>query len=388
MSDAERYASAAAGSGSEARASAVRRCLHALDNDGGLPLSIPQWYAGSGKSALHDRGGDRRRFYTQPPPFSCGIDLHARSMEVCLVTQDGDLRLHRNMPAAPAPFLTAVPPSRAGLVVAVACLCTWSWLADRWAHEGRPCGLGPALSMPALQGGQAKNDTSASPQRAARLRGGMLPQAYGSPAKRRATRDLVRRRTPLLHKRAERLAHGHHPKSHDHLPELGQKSADTATRAGVAERCPAAAGQKTRAVALALRTDDEALRKDLERSILTPTKPHEAQPLALLHTLPGRGKILRRGWLSALPQSDRFPRGQDCAASCRLVPCRTEAGGKRVRPAGKKIGTAPRTGALSEAATRFLRNTPQGPKLLRRLEKPPATGKALSIRAPTLGRAV
>jgi hypothetical protein len=37
------------------------------------------------------------------------------------------------------------------------------------------------------------------------LRGGMLPQAYAYPATRRATRDLLRRRLPLVRQRAERL---------------------------------------------------------------------------------------------------------------------------------------------------------------------------------------
>jgi hypothetical protein len=41
---------------------------------------------------------------------------------------------------------------------------------------------------------------------AALLRGGMLPQAYVYPAAMRATRDLLRRRTHLMRKRAELLA--------------------------------------------------------------------------------------------------------------------------------------------------------------------------------------
>jgi hypothetical protein len=56
----------------------------------------------------------------------------ARPLHVRLHLESrGDIRLHRNMQAAPAPFLRAIAPSRDGLVVAVACLCTWYWLADR-----------------------------------------------------------------------------------------------------------------------------------------------------------------------------------------------------------------------------------------------------------------
>ena len=55
---------------------------------------------------------------------------------------------------------------------------------------------------------------------------------------------------------------------------------------------------------------------------------------------------------------------------------------------GKKIGNAHLKWAFSEAATLFLRNNPQGQKLLARLEKKHDKGKALSILAHKLGRAV
>ena len=55
---------------------------------------------------------------------------------------------------------------------------------------------------------------------------------------------------------------------------------------------------------------------------------------------------------------------------------------------GKKIGNAHLKWAFSEAATLFLRNNPQGQKLLARLEKKHDKGKVLSILAHKLGRAV
>jgi Transposase len=128
-----------------------------------------------GKTLTHSRGGDLRRFYTKPHPFYCGIDLHARSMYVCLVNQEGDILLHRNMKAAPDPFLKAVAPYRDGLVVAVECIFTWYWLADLCADEGIPFVLGHALSMKAIPGGKAKHDKIDSQKIAALLRGGHAP---------------------------------------------------------------------------------------------------------------------------------------------------------------------------------------------------------------------
>src|SRR5215470_5135730 len=125
---------------------------------------------------------DLMRFYTNQHACYCGIDLHARSMYVCIVHHDGEGLLHRNMQAAPEPWLKAIAPYREGLVVAVECRFTWYWLADLCAHEGIAFVLGHALSMKAIHGGKAKNDKIDGHKIAGLLRGGMLPQAYVYPA--------------------------------------------------------------------------------------------------------------------------------------------------------------------------------------------------------------
>jgi len=333
-------------------------------------------------------GGDPMRFYTKQHQFYCGIDLHARSMYVCMVSQEGEILVHRNMKAAPEPFLKTVAPYRDGLVVAVECIFTWYWLADLCTQEGIPFVLGHALYMKAIHGGKAKNDKIDSQKIAALLRGGMLPQAYVYPAEMRATRDLLRRRTHLMRKRAELLAHVQNTNSQYNLPEIGKKIAYKANRTGVAERFDDAAVQKTIEVDLALITYYDALLKDLELSLLKTAKQHDAHTLYLLQTIPGIGKILSLVLLYEIHDIHRFPSVQDFASYARLVKCSKESGGKRLGTSGKKIGNAHLKWTFSEAATLFLRNNPQGQKLLARLEKKHDKGKALSILAHKLGRAV
>ncbi|HSF34083.1 MAG TPA: IS110 family transposase [Candidatus Tectomicrobia bacterium] len=328
------------------------------------------------------------RFYTQQHPFYCGIDLHARSMYVCIVNRDGEILLHRNMKAAPEPFLKAVAPYRDGLVVAVECIFTWYWLADLCTEESIPFVLGHALYMKAIHGGKAKHDTLDSHKIAVLLRGGMLPQASGYPADMRATRDLLRRRTHLMRTRAELLAHVHNTTSQYNLPEIGKKIAYKANRDGVAERFADPAVQKTIEVDLALITYDDQLLGDLELSIMKAATHQDANTLYLLHTVPGIGNILSLVLLYEIHRIDRFPSVQDFASYCRLVKCSKESGGKRLGTAGAKIGNAHLTWAFSEAAVLFLRNNPQGQKLLARLEKKHAKGKALTILAHKLARAV
>ncbi len=172
------------------------------------------------------------------------------------------------------------------------------------------------------------------------------------------------------------------------MPEIGKKIAYKANRTGVAERFDDAAVQKTIEVDLALITYYDELLKDLELSLLKTAKQHDAHTLYLLQTIPGIGKILSLVLLDEIHDIHRFPSVQDFASSARLVKCSKESGGTRLGTSGKKIGNAHLKWTFSEAATLFLRNNPQGQKLLARLEKKHDKGKALSLLAHTLGRAV
>src|SRR6266478_3239879 len=204
---------------------------------------------------------------------------------------------------------------------------TWYWLADLCTHEGIPFVLGHALYLKAIHGGKAKHDQIDSHKIAVLLRGGMRPQAYVYPAQMRATRDLLRRRMHLAHKRAELLAHVQNTNSQYNLPAIGKKIAYKANREGVAERFADAAVQKSIEVDLALITYYDELLRDVELTIVNTAKHHDPNTLYLLQTVPGIGKILSLVLLYAIHDSARFPRVQDFASSCRLVTCAKESAG-------------------------------------------------------------
>src|SRR6266699_1899420 len=185
------------------------------------------------------------RFYTNQHQAYCGIDLHARTMSVCILNQAGEIMVHQNFKARPETFLQVIAPYRDDVVVAVEGIFTWYWLADLCAREGLPFVLGHALYMKAIHGGKAKNDKIDAQKIAVLLRGGMLPQAYVYPAEMRATRDLLRRRLHLARTRGELLAHVHHTNSQYNLPAIGKKIASKANRDGVAERLADPAVQKS-----------------------------------------------------------------------------------------------------------------------------------------------
>ena len=216
----------------------------------------------------------------------------------------------------------------------------------------------------------------------------MLPQAYVYPADMRATRDLLRRRIHLMRQRAKLLAHIQHTNSQYNLPEIGKKIAYKANRAGVAERFPEPAVQKSVEVDLALIDHYDQLLRSVELSILHTAKQHNANTLYLLRTVPGIGEILSLVLLYEIHDIQRFPRVQDFVSYCRLVKCARESAGKRYGTSGAKIGNAYLQWAFSEAAVLFLRTNPAGQKYLARLEKKHGKGKALTVLAHKLARAV
>lgn len=121
------------------------------------------------------------RFYTKRHKFYCGIDLHTTQMYLCILGQEGVVRLHRNIKTKPDLFLKAIEPYREDLVVAVECMFSWYWLADLCSKEGISFVLGHALYMGAIHGGKSKNDKIDSEKIALLLKGGMLPKAYVYP---------------------------------------------------------------------------------------------------------------------------------------------------------------------------------------------------------------
>jgi transposase len=119
------------------------------------------------------------RFYTGQHRYYCSIDLHARTMYVCILEHEtGEVVVHRNVRCQPSLFLEAIAPYRDDLVIAAECIFCWYWLADLCMRENIPFVLGHALYMKAIHGGKAKNDRIDSRKIAVLLRGGAIPMAY------------------------------------------------------------------------------------------------------------------------------------------------------------------------------------------------------------------
>ena len=133
------------------------------------------------------------RFYNRQHRHYCGIDLHVKTMYVCILDATGQVLVHRNVKSTPEAFLEAVAPYRDDVVVAAECMFTWYWLADVCAAQGIAFVLGHALAMKAIHGGKAKNDKLDSFKIANLLRGGSShrPTCIPRACARRVTSSAV-----------------------------------------------------------------------------------------------------------------------------------------------------------------------------------------------------
>ena len=87
------------------------------------------------------------KFYTTQHPYYCGIDLHARSLYVCILDANGDTILHREIKALPENLLNLLTPYIGNIVVGVECMHCWYWVSDFCAEHGIDFILGHALYM-------------------------------------------------------------------------------------------------------------------------------------------------------------------------------------------------------------------------------------------------
>jgi len=328
------------------------------------------------------------RFYTKQHKYYCGIDLHARTMFICILDQAGEVLFHRNKKATPEAFLKVIEPYREDIVVAVKCIFMWYWLADLCAKENIPFVLGHALYMKAIHGGKSKNDRIDSQKIALLLRGGTLPVSYVYPRKMRSTRDLLRRRNYLKRKRAELLTHIQNTNSQYNLAPLPKGITSKCNRQGVAEHFPDPSVSKSIEVDVQLLDFYDWLLADLEGYILKTAKQHNPNILHLLQSIPGVGKILSLVLLYEIHDINRFARVQDFGSYCRLVKCPRESAGKRQGSTNRKIGNVHLKWAFSEAAVCLLRENQQAQSYHMRLVSKHGKGKALTILAHKLGRAV
>ncbi len=328
------------------------------------------------------------QFYTKTHPYYCGIDLHTKTMYVCIVNNEGEIVLHQNIRSQADAFLNLISEYRQQLIVGVECIFSWYWLADLCRQQHIEFILGHALYMKAIHGGKTKNDKLDSEKIARLIRGGTFPMAYVYPAELRPYRDLLRRRNFLVHMRSEVLAHiklTHYQYNQAYFEKhLGKRH----NREGLEEHFHDPTVRKNIEIDLAVADHHHDLINQLEAYLCRHVKQFDPRTYYRLRRVPGIGKVLALIILYEVGDINRFPTVQSFCSYARLVKCPKESAGKLYGYGGGKIGNAHLKWAFSEAVALFMRESDRAKAFIAKHEKKHGKGKAMSILAHKLGRAI
>jgi transposase len=328
--------------------------------------------------------------YFQPPAdsrFYAGIDLHARSLFLCILDRDGQQRFSRNLPAAPEPFLRAVQPFRDGLVVACECMHCWYWLADTCRDHAIAFALGHAWAMKAVHGAKTKCDRHDAEAIARLLRGGNFPLAYAYPKERRGLRDLLRARLRLVRQRAELYGHVHTARRQANLPPVSSDVKYKSKRGTITADIADPFVRRRVETHLALLEPLDTTIRRLEAEIQDAAQQLLPTELVVLQTTPGVGPVLSLTILLEIDTIERFDSRQQFCSYARLCGAVQESAGKRVGAGNRKAGNAWLKWAFSEAAVLSAQKDDRIHGLLQRLASKLGKAKALSALAHKLGRA-
>ena len=272
--------------------------------------------------------------------FSCGIDLHAKSMYICVMNREGEILLHRNIRNNDfLYFLKVVESYRHDLTVACECTFNWYWLCDDCYDASIHFALGHALYMKAIHGTKTKNDKIDSKKIAHLLRSNLLPKAYCCSAEKRPARELLRRRIYMMRERSSILSH-----MSSAVQVYGQDTLTTAEKRKTDRQELIPKRFDNDLLKLSMHVDVQMAEKldelitQMERAIIKHTKLTSSAEYNLLKSTPGIGTILALIILYEVDDINRFPTVGDFCSYARLTPSCTESAGKVVGKQGRKMG--------------------------------------------------
>lgn len=327
-------------------------------------------------------------FYNNIHPYYCGIDLHARILYVCILDQEGNVCVHKEISADPEKLEQILEPYIGNIVVGVECMHCWYWVSDFCNDLGVNFILGHALYMKAIHGGKAKNDRIDSFKITKLIRGGNFPLAYVYPKKMRATRDLLRRRTKIVRHGADLKAHVTNTTSQYNLPPNKVNLKNKGAREQLRSTFTDLSVQKNIDLDMAILDCYAQQLSKVEWYIQQQAKQHNPKHFQLLKSIRGIGPILALTIIYEIGSIDRFASVQKFASYSRLVKCKAESAGKTYGTQGNKIGNAHLKWAFSEASVLHLRGNKKAQKYLLKLQKRMSKAKALSALAHKLGRCI
>ncbi len=308
----------------------------------------------------------------------CGIDLHSTNCWITIIDKERKVIREMKVGNDLETILRFLAPDRAEIEgIAVESTFNWYWLVDGLMDAGYQLHLTNTWAIKQYEGLKYTDDRHDARWLAHLLSLGILPEGFIYPKQERVVRDLLRRRTFLVHKRTSFL-----------LSMRGAFECRTGMRItsdDVKKWTPADVEQHIddplAALGITCLLEPMAVLSDqikiLEKEALKRAKVRNE--FRRLQSVWGIGKILGLTIMYEVGDVGRFAKVGNFASYCRLVKSDRFSNGKRKGSGNSKNGNPYLSWAFSEAAHFAVRYYEPAKKFVQR--KRAKTNSIVAIRA-------
>ncbi len=291
--------------------------------------------------------------------YVCGIDLHARKMNCCVMDLQGTVLAKKNLRCEIGLFFDYLEPWVNNITLGVESTFNWYWLIDGLVDRAIPCYLGHALYIKHMSGKKHKNDPVDARELADLLRTNRFPVAYAYPREMRSSRDLLRRRHYLVRKRAGALAHLQNTCTQQGYLKIVKADVHRkSTRRSIPEFTPDPVLKQILFSDLDYIDSLDTIIDGVEKDCINNACGHNKTHYKLLQTISGCGPITALTILYETHTIERFNSMQRYSSYARVVRAENSSSGKDYGRSSKdKIGNPYLKWALSEIASHIIRHS-------------------------------
>jgi transposase len=278
-----------------------------------------------------------------------GMDLHGNNVVIGVINQDGKRVAHRKVDCELKQVIEFLKPLKPQLQSsAVESTFNWYWLVDGLRSAGYPIDLANPAKIEQYGGMKHADDQHDAFHLAELQRLNILPKAHVYDPQLRPVRDLLRRRTNLVHQRTALLLSFKSLYTRTTGERLDLSEVKKMEPKEVSELYEHPANQL---IAQVQAEHIQALAKSIsriEKAVLASAR--EIPLYEKLLTIPGIGRILGMTITMEVGDIQRFKTDGDFASYCRMVDARRLSNGKCKADNNQKCGNKYLAWAFVEAA--------------------------------------
>ena len=315
-----------------------------------------------------------------------GIDLHSTNSLIALLNSNGELvsqkRLDNNLQGI-VEHLAPYQDSIESLVVEST--YNWYWLVDGLMEAGYRVHLANTAAIQQYSGLKYTDDPYDARWLAELLRLGILPEGYICPKEERAVRDLMRKRSQLVHHKVTQMLSIQTLWTRNTSRSISANKLRKLTEEEVEERFPqvyiVSAVNGNLRVMRCLEVEIDRIEREVKQAVkLRPD-------FKLVKTVPGIGDILGLTIMLEAGTMHRFEKVGNFTSYCRCVATKRISNGKKKGAGNSKNGNKYLAWAFVEAANFAVRYNPQVKRYYQRKKAQRNTCVATKAVAHKLARA-